>query len=223
MVAKSDSVTAMTALSTVKTSPKWSFNGKQNYDGTSPVPGPGAYSSGPQYDQSSRSHKPSRVVFGTSAREAPAGTPSPGPGSYFPGDTHKASPKFGFGTGKRNPSANKLVTPGPGTYEAGKGVGQEGSRYTVSGKGPDLNMSKTPGPGAYTPARALKRTPTWSFGTSSRGLDGSGMVTPGPGAYEFRPTERGPKFSMKSRPTPAKRMETPGPGTYGGTITQFGY
>ena len=27
MVAKSDSVTAMTALSTVKTSPKWSFNG----------------------------------------------------------------------------------------------------------------------------------------------------------------------------------------------------
>jgi hypothetical protein len=216
----------MTTLSTVKTSPKWSFNGKTNYDSKTPVPGPGAYSSGPQYDSTSRSSKPSRVVFGTSAREGPAGTPSPGPGSYFPGDTHKASPKFGFGTGKRAPNSNKLVTPGPGSYERGPLVGHEGARYSVSGKGADMNSSKTPGPGAYTPTRALKRTPTWSFGTSSRGLDGSGMVTPGPGAYEFRPGDRGttaPMFSMKSRPQPAKKMETPGPGSYGGVYTQFGY
>lgn len=181
--------------------------------------------------EASKYSRSSRVVFGTSGRSDASKTSVPGPGQYAPKEVNlMASPRFGFGTAKRDGLVGKSSTPGPGAYATHSVIGAEGSKYSVTGRRNDKEMmTLTPGPGAYQPSDAARagndKYPAWSFGTSARaGLSGS-KATPGPGQYEmFSKIGSGPAFSMKARRDVTNRHNiTPGPGAHGGLYTQFGY
>jgi len=218
----------MTSLSTIKTSPKWSMQGRSGGEGGPLTPGPGAY--GTVSPDSTQWNRASRTVFGSSAREdSGRHPPSPGPGQYSPAGGGQTSPKFGFGTSRRQTSRRDM-TPGPGAYDAKARLGAEGSKYSVSGKAGEPHGLLTPGPGAYQTANKVQsgkqRTPNWSFGTSARGLGANarGNVTPGPGAYEHKTfVGKGPGASMKARHSIGRHDMTPGPGAHCGAYTQFGY
>lgn len=217
----------MTSLSTVKTSPKWSFKGKSDYDRIQKTPGPGAYAA---TTEGYKFNAPSRVVFGTSHRESGRAGASPGPGQYSPdmGNTVRPrSPTFGFGSSRRAGPGGKISTPGPGAYEHKSRMGAEGAKYSVSARRGENRANVTPGPGAYHPSDTnlsqLEGTAKWSFGTSNR-ESANNRVTPGPGAYEpATKLGRGPSYSMKPRRENRNPGSGPGPGSHGGVITQFGY
>jgi hypothetical protein len=218
----------ITSLSTIKTAPKWSFSGRKDDDkGKLQTPGPGAYSS--QSPDVGKYMKSPRVVFGTSGREALNKSNVPGPGQYVPTDNPLHSPRFGFGTAKRDGMQSKANTPGPGAYSVPTVVGVEGSKYSVTGRREDkLVTMMTPGPGTYQPNDTQRagneKPPTWSFGTSPRQSMVSSRQTPGPGQYEAQSRMGGPAFSIKARRDVADRHNiTPGPGAHGGLYTQFGY
>lgn len=193
------------------------------------TPGPGAYSAiSPDMSKYSRS---SRVVFGTGQRETTRMTTVPGPGQYAPQD-HSTSPRFGFGTAKRQPLAGKTGTPGPGAYSKMSVIGAEGAKYSVTGRRAEQDrMTNVPGPGTYQPndsSRAgVDKQPTWSFGTSPRAgiVSGTSGPSPGPGAYESKNMMgAAPAYSIKARREINNKMNiTPGPGAHGGMYTQFGY
>jgi len=218
-----------TTLSTVKTAPKWSFSGRKEDKDTLMVPGPGAYTSvAPEMSKYSKS---SRVVFGTSGRETLGKSNVPGPGQYAPKEANlTASPRFGFGTAKRDGIAGKTTTPGPGAYSMPNVIGYEGAKYSVTGRRDEKGGTMlTPGPGTYQPNDTQRagndKPPTWSFGTSPRSGMGGSKNTPGPGQYEMQSkVGGGPAFSMKARRDITNRHNiTPGPGAHGGLYTQFGY
>jgi len=220
----------ITALSTCKTAPKWSFSGRKDLDRSMQTPGPGAYTS--VAPDASKYTKASRVVFGTSQRETIRTTTVPGPGQYAPGDHLASSPRFGFGTAKRQGMARMNGNPGPGAYQPAGVLGTEGAKYSVTGRREEKDRTiQTPGPGTYQPkddGRAgVEKPPTWSFGTSPRaGIAGGHHMTPGPGAYEPKSQMgKGPAFSIKARRAegPGGTGLTPGPGAHGGMYTQFGY
>ena len=140
-----------------------------------------------------------------------------------------ASPRFGFGTAKRDGIAGKTSTPGPGAYSMPNVIGYEGAKYSVTGRRDELGgKMMTPGPGTYQPNDTQRagndKPPTWSFGTSPRSGMGGSKNTPGPGQYESKMGLGGPAFSMKARCEISNRHNiTPGPGAHGGLYTQFGY
>merc|ERR1719158_2012113 len=71
----------ITGLSHVKTSPKWSFNGRQNHLNQALGPGPGSYST-PAPDSTSKSKRAPGFAFGSASREIIDKQRVPGPGSY---------------------------------------------------------------------------------------------------------------------------------------------
>lgn len=249
MAAPHDEVSAragplMTGLSSVRTSPKWSMQGRwqsARVQGAADTPGPGSYSSD-GFQETSRFGRAARFVFGSSTRDGFSMTKGiPGPGSYTPRDgaVEQVPPSWGFGTSLRNQlSKERTTVPGPGTYTHPSSVGAAGGpQYTATprrayqvgvGSGPS---GAAPGPGAYGGAAAGKEavtlaSPRWGFGTSQRQpLSGAGQA-PGPGAYVQTNTlgKYSPKYSMGARRNIlGDSKDTPGPGAHGGAFTQFGY
>merc|ERR1719240_1506345 len=96
------------------------------------IPGPGAYTS--VAPDMSKYAKASRVVFGTSQRDTIRTTTVPGPGQYAPGDQLSNSPRFGFGTAKRQGMAQKNNNPGPGAYQPPSMLCADGAKYSVTGR-----------------------------------------------------------------------------------------
>ena len=100
----------------------------------------------------------------------------PGPGQYTSkiDPLIKSSPKFGFGTGNRDDSTEKLkkYVPGPGTYDSGNIIGKDGPSKSMGIKPSTSPIEKEhhfkPGPGAYEPNPSvfLKSTPQFSVGTA---------------------------------------------------------
>lgn len=227
---------ALTALSTQKKSPKWSFRGKHASEAVTHTPGPGAYTpAGPE--SSSKFKRGPRTMFGSSQRDGKGNTVNPGPGQYSPRyeNLQKVSPRFGFGTSVRAGS-NRSPTPGPGSYNANTSIGNDMPKYTMRIRhGLGDKKIANPGPGAYSPqacthgsfggsSKAVQQSsPKWGFGTAARTTSGPGKATPGPGTYDsFRPGPRSPAYTMRNRHADlGSRTSTPGPGAHGDVYTQF--
>ena len=62
----------------------------------------------------------------------------PGPGNYQSNyhNVVKSAPKYGFGTGQRENSEEKLKAslPGPGTYDRSSVIGRDGPSKTMGAK-----------------------------------------------------------------------------------------
>lgn len=215
----------ITGLSHVKTSPKWSFNGRQNR--LSPVngPGPGSYTT-PATDITSKSKRAPGFAFGSATREIIDKQRVPGPGSY----AHKkflGSDGTAFScTPRRIMALQASDKPGPGAHDLPSLCGA-GPKFTVTPRRRELRKAGGPGPGAYNQEDgALIQAPEkWSFGTSTRPVIESSGKTPGPGTYNHREHvgHHGQQYSMQSRREGVKPLATPGPGAHGGCFGQFGY
>jgi hypothetical protein len=144
---RSGSAPLITTLSTVKSSPKWSFKGRfDSKTQANAAPGPGAYGAPSDPRQTA---KPA-FSFGSTSRDGYHGIGNPGPGQYTPVDPNHCTPKFGFGTSGRGGLARRSTTPGPGTYDAAPG--NVGPRFTAAGRrSGESKAPPAPGPGAYKP------------------------------------------------------------------------
>eukprot|EP00931_Biecheleriopsis_adriatica_P097771 TRINITY_DN7160_c0_g1_i2.p1 TRINITY_DN7160_c0_g1~~TRINITY_DN7160_c0_g1_i2.p1 ORF type:complete len:237 (-),score=28.23 TRINITY_DN7160_c0_g1_i2:90-800(-) len=231
------SADSLVKLSGVRTTPKWSFRGKQNSDLRNETPGPGQYTV-PETEQVKFATS-SRYGFGTSPRDLIRPASAPGPGEYNPAHPRLAAgQQFGFGTSVRQSVKHtSQSTPGPGSYTQSGRMGAEGPKYTATSKRAGYKAADVPGPGTYHSAPppvadlnasaqlpSAKRAPKWGFGTSPREAVISNQV-PGPGSYDSRGdmAQRGPKYSIRSKTEPRRNNDTPGPGSYTGALTQFGY
>jgi len=225
-------------LSTVKTSPKFSFSGRPENLTKAPSPGPGAYNAVPEKDKYAQA--PSHG-FGRSPRLQKSASAVPGPGQYEPSlpRTSSARPGSGFGT---SPRANQMplrsTNPGPGSYDQmyTKTMGQDGPRHAMSFRHQNKAPAFTPGPGAYecppdAVAHASQRkssprvhSPRWGFGTSQRATSPRSAGSPGPGAYSGRVSTgaNGPKFSISPKRDSKKIADTPGPGAYESNFVTIG-
>lgn len=138
------------------------------------VPGPGAYNHFGSFTSITGSK------IGTSKRDddyqKAKRLGSPGPGTYRHDNTivHSAlkldAPRFGFGTADKdkNLSVGRVVSPGPGAYEAKKVVGFDGPARSMTARRPMSagSFRDSPGPGQYTPSRnfSAKVLPKYSIG-----------------------------------------------------------
>ena len=79
----------------------------------------------------------------------------PGPGNYntlYDSSTKKTAPKYGFGTGNRDNSEDRMKTKvGPGAYEMGGLIGRNGPKQSIHAKLNSTFQEKEsrnkPGPG----------------------------------------------------------------------------
>jgi hypothetical protein len=215
----------ITGLSHVKTSPKWSFNGRQNHLSPLNGPGPGSYST-PASDTTSKSKRAPGFAFGSASREIIDKQRVPGPGSYAHRPHMGSDGKAVSCTPRRVKGLTPSESPGPGAHNL-PGLCGAGPKVTLTPRRGDLLKAAAPGPGAYNHEDyALVQAPEkWSFGTSTRpGIESSGK-TPGPGTYNHREHvgSHGQQYSMQSRREGVKLQKSPGPGEHGGCFTQFGY
>eukprot|EP00347_Sterkiella_histriomuscorum_P006966 403350761 len=135
------------------------------------VPGPG------EYDQERQKSIPS-IKFGTSSRQSfDIKKHMPGPGEYVGNfdNVNKAAPKYGFGTGKREDSLEKLrkFIPGPGQYQQTDIMGKDGPSKSMGTKPlfdlQEKELQQRPGPGQYEPKLVtLKNSPSLKIGTAKR-------------------------------------------------------
>lgn len=198
-------------LSTVKSSPKFSFRPKaRNETSGASLPGPGHYETKTHNNLKFRNS--GSYSFGTGeAQVKPPGTP--GPGEY-------QSPKHGSVGEKFQPQR-------PPQWRFGS---------TVRMHSPHAHARETPGPGAYqSPAHgnvgapvAKNRSPRWGFGSSQRQASASPRELPGPGSYEApRHGAIGEKKAAplsapqwrfgseeKMKGPPQSVANSPGPGSY---------
>lgn len=231
----------MTGLSSVRTSPKWSMQGRWQATKRGSVgntPGPGSYSAD-GFQETSRFGRAAQFVFGSSTRDGFGGSKMPGPGTYAPRqDTiSDVAPSWGFGTSLRNQMARESnQAPGPGTYAHASSVGGGGPLYTATPRRSyqvGSGQSLAPGPGAYGGVLGGKEattlaSPRWGFGTSQRQPLSNAGQAPGPGAYGVQNHgslgKYAPKYSIGARRNQlGETKDTPGPGAHGGAFTQFGY
>lgn len=214
----------ITGLSNVRTSPKWSFGGRQGRLSTLNVPGPGSYAN-TSIDTTSKFSKGARFGFGTSTRGTAYEKPVPGPGSYgHKGITGDEGPAFSC-VPRRFKDETQKDMPGPGAHDLPSLVGT-GPKYSGTPRRGETTTQTIPGPGAYNQddQYIMDTTPKWGFGTAKRPGFGKGDTAPGPGAYTMATlTGNGPKYSMQSRRDQKSTEISPGPGANGGQFTQFGY
>lgn len=197
-------------LSTVKSSPKFSFRPRTRPTEKQETPGPGAYSTG-EIHGAVKFGKSASYSWGTSPRNGKIRETSPGPGAYGSGSSPKrasfggvrmstpnSQPEWGFGTQPRLLSASQMQgkdSPGPGAYvhpdqNALKTKSPRvrfGAQLRVSSPG----SSQFPGPGAYEPPKTgtvgeksqqPASAPQWRFGTDQR-MKARLSHSPGPGEY----------------------------------------
>lgn len=83
----------------------------------------------------------------------------PGPGRYdsLSSLVNNRAPRYGFGTQEKFFEVKRKekvlsTSPGPGSYEAKKIIGLEGSKYSMGDNKPSkpLHIDKVPGPGSYS-------------------------------------------------------------------------
>eukprot|EP00746_Dinoflagellata_sp_MGD_P015154 gnl/MRDRNA2_/MRDRNA2_133560_c0_seq1.p1 gnl/MRDRNA2_/MRDRNA2_133560_c0~~gnl/MRDRNA2_/MRDRNA2_133560_c0_seq1.p1 ORF type:complete len:231 (-),score=26.04 gnl/MRDRNA2_/MRDRNA2_133560_c0_seq1:117-809(-) len=215
----------ITGLSGVKTSPKWSFNGRHNALAPLNTPGPGSYLTAAP-DATSKFAKSARFGFGSSTRESLDKHRVPGPGSYSHRNiTGAEGPAFTC-TPRRQGQGNGADKPGPGAHNLPDLCGGNGPKYSATPRRTEITRALAPGPGAYNQedSSTMDSQPKWGFGTSTRPGIASSATTPGPGTYSHKePLGTAPQYSMQSRREGVKPQVTPGPGTHGGHFTQFGY
>jgi len=218
----------LTKLSSVRTSPKWSFKGKPASPKKPETPGPGEYQGNLHLNApSSKGHGNPNCGFGcTTPRVRSTPQLAPGPGAYSPSHPTSVSTKHSFATSPRH--SIKMQTtpnPGPGSYVHKDVMGCEGPKFTASPRRQDLHRSSTlPGPGSYEVPSCAVRGRRYSFGTSPRSIRKHSM-SPGPGAYGVNAENRkaSPKPTMGYRREAPKAATSPGPGEYCGAHTTFGY
>lgn len=217
----------ITGLSNVKTSPKWSFNGRQIAQMPLNMPGPGSYTT-PSSDVTSKSKRAPGFAFGSASREQVDKQRVPGPGSYAhkgyvgnDGTAFSCTPRRGKG-----PGGGGVDQPGPGAHNLPHLCGTAGPKYSATPRRKDERKGAVPGPGAYNHEdhALIEGQAKWSFGTSTRPNITHTAKTPGPGTYHHKEhVGGGQHYSMQSRREGAKPQTTPGPGAHGGHFTQFGY
>jgi len=219
----------MTPLSNVKTSPKWSFNGRHNQLSGMNVPGPGSYTSGAP-DVTSKTKRAPGFAFGSASREVIDKQRVPGPGSYAHRN-HIGSEGTAFSCTPRRAKGSMGGTndyhPGPGSHELPSLVGRHGPQYSATPRRTDARKAAVPGPGAYDhqDAALIQGQAKYSFGTATRpGIEAVAERTPGPGTYNHKDSVGlAVKYSMQSRREGVKPQVTPGPGHSDGPWTTFGY
>lgn len=222
-----------TALSTCKSSPRFSFRGRPGDASKTNTPGPGAYShASPVSDRFSTQP---RHGFGTAQRDRATDKGVPGPGQYKPHETRKGTVAAGFGKSPRQsvqPGRSTAIGPGHYHSDVEKTMGTSGPRYTAAPRPAERRAHETPGPGAYqcesdqvvaSSQQGRPRSPKWGFGTSPRDHP-SRAVSPGPGTYNSENDLAGPKFTMRPKwdRKRASSSDTPGPGAYDSNLTCFG-
>lgn len=150
---------------------------------------------------------------------------NPGPGNYDFNNPFatKSPPKFSFGKEPRGVE-RRPKTPGPGTYEAKKVMGNEGPKISMSFNRPATAFrNETPGPGTYMPALTNKnKSPEYKIGTSKREIvNKEAKMKPGPGAYEgdkIGPTKsKAPQWVIGKEQRGYQmnsNRDNPGPGNY---------
>eukprot|EP00929_Paragymnodinium_shiwhaense_P006346 TRINITY_DN10959_c0_g1_i1.p1 TRINITY_DN10959_c0_g1~~TRINITY_DN10959_c0_g1_i1.p1 ORF type:complete len:257 (-),score=25.99 TRINITY_DN10959_c0_g1_i1:216-986(-) len=197
-------------LSTVKSSPKFSFRPRARAADKHDTPGPGAYST-VEAHSSVKFGKSASYSWGTAPRDGRIRQNSPGPGAYeasskkasFGGvrvTTPSAQPEWRFGTQPRMLSEVELrgkESPGPGAYDNSDHSAVKdrsprcrfGSQMRIPSPGP---LSLYPGPGAYDAPKTGTvgektvqplSAPQWKFGTDQR-MRSRLSHSPGPGEYD---------------------------------------
>eukprot|EP00397_Hematodinium_sp_SG-2012_P022883 GEMP01023740.1.p1 GENE.GEMP01023740.1~~GEMP01023740.1.p1 ORF type:complete len:235 (+),score=31.35 GEMP01023740.1:384-1088(+) len=222
--------TSLSRLSTVKSSPKWSFHSASIPNFAMDTPGPGTYAFGGQ-DTSITSARHAQPLFGTASRDDSRPATVPGPGQYSPEKIQSRAKGIGFGSASRSSFSVPDELPGPGAYIVSKSLGSDGPKYSALRRRELTRTSDTPGPGQYSlsgESDALKKgvTPMWGFSKSAR-TPNNNVNVPGPGSYDY--TSRtgigstGPKFSMRSKRSGffVAKNETPGPGAHTGQLSCF--
>eukprot|EP00927_Polykrikos_kofoidii_P067331 TRINITY_DN62831_c0_g1_i1.p1 TRINITY_DN62831_c0_g1~~TRINITY_DN62831_c0_g1_i1.p1 ORF type:complete len:356 (-),score=13.92 TRINITY_DN62831_c0_g1_i1:38-1105(-) len=202
-------------LSTIRSSPKFSFAGAGRVVYTPKVnsPGPGAYEN-IQTEETSRHFASPRYGFRPPPRDA-ARANTPGPGAYqHQNRIGTAGNATSFALSSPRKSARKLDSPGPGAHDVRPRFG-EGPKFTAYGPRTDPNRKLSPGPGSYEHQRGLGvdgvavSMAKKATSPRSRSID-----SPGPGAHQLRSSfGDGPKYSMRSTPS-TPRIFVPGPGSY---------
>ncbi len=166
-------------------------------------PGPGNYN----VASNGLKHGP---VFGTSKRSGPQESPElkkmPGPGAYNAADAMAkimSAPKYGFGSANRSTKERGMAAPGPGAYAVREKFGNEGRRFTLSGRPKSAGKTRTvPGPDAYSP-KIDNKSKGFKFGSSNRKEEAKSKVRgsctiPGPGQYDS-----GDKYRAVLRASPS--------------------
>lgn len=216
----------ITGLSHVKTSPKWSFSGRQNQLSALQAPGPGSYTTAAP-DSTSKSKRAPGFAFGSASREIIDKQRVPGPGSYSHRHYMGSEGNCFSCTPRRVKGAAAIDQPGPGAHNLKGLVGTTGPKFTATPRRGDPSKAAAPGPGAYNQGddALFQAAQKSSFGTSTRPTIGESSKTPGPGTYNHKEHVgfHGQQYSMQSRREGVKLQTTPGPGAHGGHFTQFGY
>jgi len=220
----------MTTLSSVRTSPKWSFKGKPTSAKKPQTPGPGEYEGNLNLETATlkAGSNPNGGFGGTSPRSVLKPPAAPGPGAYSPSDPTQVSTRYGFGTSQRSGMKSRsTANPGPGSYEQKHAMGLEGPKFTAAPRRQVSQQSEVPGPGSYeaVDSAVSEAGPRFRFGTSPRNIRKSNS-SPGPGAYcvnDGANAKGGPSPTMGCRREGTRINESPGPGEYCGAHTSFGY
>lgn len=210
-------VVRATALSTMKSTPKWTFRGKPDISKkTNQIPGPGAYNV-PSPDKFGKFGSSNKFTFRAASREDRKAQMQPGPGAYTPNNPNlRTRGGVPFTTTTRNPTPRNQ-SPGPGAYNVKLRPASACGTICKAGRDDRDLKAQAPGPGAYKPdyhklsGPAGENTPRWSFGASTRRDEQASNKTPGPGAYT--PKNFGnntPRYSI-----PGKRSYSTGPATPG--------
>lgn len=105
-----------------------------------------------------------------------------------------ASPRFGFGSGKRDDMARKTGVPGPGHYTAASIIGKDGPAKTMAATidwAPERREQKgKPGPGTYNgdvKFATMRKEASWRIGTETRNdlaLEKRKQFQTAPGQYD---------------------------------------
>ncbi|OLP96547.1 hypothetical protein AK812_SmicGene21207 [Symbiodinium microadriaticum] len=106
----------------------------------------------------------------------------PGPGQYSPVEQSPYSPKFGFGSRRKDPKPG--TCPGPGQYEL---------KSTLQGRGKGKDGKSTePGPGEFSPNSSITSRSAPAIGFSASNRDKASVSdSPGPGQYDLATTLTG--------------------------------
>jgi len=216
----------ITGLSHVKTSPKWSFSGRQKGFADKNGPGPGSYTTAAP-DSTSKSKRAPGFAFGSASREIIDKQRVPGPGSYGHRAYMGSEGTYFSCTPRRGKGVGPAEQPGPGAHNLPGLCGTSGPKFTATPRRGELSKPTVPGPGAYNHEDNVlcQGQEKWSFGTSTRPTIDSSNKTPGPGTYNHKEHvgSHGQQYSMSARREGTKLQTTPGPGAHGGHFTQFGY
>jgi hypothetical protein len=207
-----------TKLSTIRSTPKWSFRAKpQIKESFQNAPGPGAYNV-PSPDKFGKFGSSAKFSFQAATRDALRGGQAPGPGAYTPNNPNlRTRGGVAFATAGRNDTA-RSQSPGPGAYNLKNMLSTRNGTIPRSGRDAGKDSHHTPGPAAYNPdyqklsGPSGENTPRWTFGRSGGGKENKSNATPGPGAYSpALPGNSTPKFSIPGKRPMSAGTISPGP------------